>query len=91
MTPCAPQHREMAGIPAESRRAGSGGPLRNEFDELFSTVTGYDELDQRVARTRADKTYLLMEALKVVHANATGKLRACATSGSQATVKPAGS
>jgi hypothetical protein len=23
-------------------------------------VTGYDELDQRIARTKADKTYLLM-------------------------------
>ena len=34
--------------------------LREKFDELFSTVTGYDELDQRIARTKADKTYLLM-------------------------------
>ena len=34
--------------------------MREKFDELFSTVTGYDELDQRIARTKADKTYLLM-------------------------------
>jgi hypothetical protein len=27
---------------------------------LFSTVTGYDELDRRIARTKADKTYPLM-------------------------------
>src|SRR3989440_10095397 len=34
--------------------------LREQFDELFSTVTGYDALDQRIAKTKADKTYLLM-------------------------------
>jgi hypothetical protein len=74
MTPCVPQHREWLEAfrkrywdfyrellvyrqdPAPERAA----QLRNEFDELFSTVTGYDELDQRIARTRADKTYLLM-------------------------------
>ena len=28
---------------------------REKFDELFSTVTGYDELDQRIARTKADQ------------------------------------
>ena len=33
--------------------------MREKFDELFSTVTGYDELDQRIARTKADQTYLL--------------------------------
>ncbi len=43
--------------PAPERAA----QLREKFDELFSTVTGYDELDQRIARTKADKTYLLME------------------------------
>jgi hypothetical protein len=41
------------------RRSGSV-QLRDEFDELFSTVTGYDELDRRIARTRADRTYLPM-------------------------------
>jgi hypothetical protein len=74
MTPCVPQHREWLEAfrkrywdyyrellvyrqdPAPERAE----QLRDKFDELFSTVTGYDELDQRIARTRADKTYLLM-------------------------------
>ena len=74
MTPCVPQHREWLEVfrkgywdfykqllvyrqdPAPERAP----QLRAKFDELFSTVTGYDELDQRIARTRADKTYLLM-------------------------------
>jgi hypothetical protein len=74
MTPCVPQHREWLEAfrkrywdfykellvyrqdPAPERAA----QLREEFDELFSTVTGYDELDQRIVRTKADKTYLLM-------------------------------
>src|ERR1022692_2141577 len=74
MTPCVPQHREWLEAfrkgywdfykqllvyrqdPAPER----GAQLREKFDELFSTVTGYDELDQRIARTKADKTYLLM-------------------------------
>lgn len=34
--------------------------LRDQFDELFSTMTGYDVLDQRVAKTKANKVYLLM-------------------------------
>ena len=34
--------------------------LREQFDELFSAVTGYDALDRRIAKTKADKTYLLM-------------------------------
>src|ERR1039457_2176557 len=34
--------------------------LQAQFDELFSTVTGYEEPDRRIARTMADKTYLLM-------------------------------
>jgi hypothetical protein len=74
MTPCAPQHREW--LEAFRKRywdfykellAYRQGPaperaaqLREKFDELFSTVTGYDELDQRIARTKADKAYLLM-------------------------------
>lgn len=33
--------------------------LREEFDELFSTVTGYDELDARIALTLAKKSELL--------------------------------
>jgi Transposase IS66 family len=34
--------------------------LRDQFDELFSTVTGYEALDQRIAKTKANKVYLLM-------------------------------
>ena len=30
-----------------------------EFDDLFSTVTGYDDLDDRIAKTRAKKDSLL--------------------------------
>ena len=35
--------------------------LREQFDELFSTGTGYDALDQRILKPKADKNYLLME------------------------------
>ena len=34
--------------------------LTNEFDELFSTVTDYDALDGRIAKTKAKKESLLM-------------------------------
>lgn len=34
--------------------------LRREFDEIFSTVTGYDQLDKRIAQTRAKKERLLL-------------------------------
>lgn len=34
--------------------------LSDEFDELFSTETGYDDLDERIAKTRAKKESLLM-------------------------------
>jgi len=37
--------------------------LRQEFDALFSTVTGYEELDKRIAQTKAKKEQLLL-ALK---------------------------
>jgi hypothetical protein len=74
MTPCVPPHREWLEAfrkrswdfskqllvyrqdPAPERAT----QLREKFDELFSTGTGYDERDERIARTRADKTYLLM-------------------------------
>ena len=74
LTPCVPQHREWLEAfrqrywefykqlrayqqaPTPERAV----PLREQFDELFSTVTGYEELDRRIAQTRADKTYLLM-------------------------------
>lgn len=34
--------------------------LSGAFDELFSTVTGYAALDQRIAKTKANKAQLLM-------------------------------
>jgi hypothetical protein len=34
--------------------------LSQEFDELFSTITGYNALDERIAKTRQKKTELLM-------------------------------
>lgn len=34
--------------------------LRAEFDTLFSTVTGYEALDKRIAKTKAKKDKLLM-------------------------------
>ena len=34
--------------------------LTAEFDELFATVTGYEALDQRIAKTKAKKRWLLM-------------------------------
>lgn len=34
--------------------------LNQEFETLFSTVTGYDALDQRIAKTKAKKDKLLM-------------------------------
>jgi hypothetical protein len=35
------------------------GELEKEFDELFRQVTGYDELDKRIAKTKAKKDRLL--------------------------------
>ena len=34
--------------------------LADEFDELFSTVTGYDALDERIAKTKAKKESMLI-------------------------------
>jgi hypothetical protein len=34
--------------------------LDNRFDELFSTTTGYDALDQRIAKTKAKKPSMLL-------------------------------
>lgn len=36
--------------------------LEAEFDSLFSTQTGYDELDKRIAKTQAKKPNLLLAA-----------------------------
>jgi hypothetical protein len=40
--------------PAEAQR------LEQEFDRLFATETGYRALDERIAKTRTKKDYLLM-------------------------------
>jgi len=34
--------------------------LTEKFDEVFSNITGYDDLDDRIAKTRAKKTELLL-------------------------------
>ena len=34
--------------------------MEKRFDKLFSTVTGYDALDERIAKTKAKKSSLLM-------------------------------
>lgn len=44
----------QAPTPADRRR------LSERFDQLFSTVTGYDALDARIAKTRARKASLLV-------------------------------
>ena len=36
------------------------GQLSHAFDELFSTVTTYTALDERIAKTQARKTGLLL-------------------------------
>jgi len=41
-------------IPADQAR------LESEFDELFATVTGYEALAERIAKTQAKKRWLLM-------------------------------
>ena len=43
----------------QSPSAKRADELAAEFDELFSTVTGYDLLDARIAKTRAKKDQLL--------------------------------
>jgi len=37
-----------------------GLALSTKFDKLFSTVTGYDELDERIAKTKSQKENLLI-------------------------------
>ncbi len=43
---------------AQASREGAV-QLRQEFDELFSTVTGYTALDERIVKTKAKKAELL--------------------------------
>lgn len=45
---------QQAPTPEERER------LATQFDELFSTKTGYKALDDRIAKTKAKKVYLLM-------------------------------
>jgi hypothetical protein len=47
------QYREHPSEPEHIR-------LDHLFDEIFSTVTGYDALDQRIEKTRAKKTSMLI-------------------------------
>jgi len=44
----------------EHPTAEDGIRLTSEFDELFSTVTGYDALDERIAKTKAKQESMLM-------------------------------
>ena len=74
LEPCVPQHREwleafrkrywdfykQLRVYQQAPTPERPAQLREQFDELFSTVTGYDALDQRIVQTKADKTYLLM-------------------------------
>ena len=74
LEPCVPQHRQwleafrekywdyyrrLRAYP-QAATSEQAGVLRDQFDDLFSTVTGYDALDQRIAKTKADKEHLLM-------------------------------
>ena len=74
LEPCVPQHRRWLTdfrecywnyykelrayqqVPTPERAA----QLRDRFDGLFSTVTGYAELDERIARTKDHKANLLL-------------------------------
>ena len=74
LEPCVAQHRQWLEAFRErywdyykQLRAYQQAPteerapqLRHQFDELFATVTGYDALDQRIAKTKANKVHLLM-------------------------------
>ena len=44
----------------ENPADGEKEKLENEFDELFSTKTGYEELDKRIALTKEKKEELLL-------------------------------
>jgi hypothetical protein len=77
LTPCVEYHQKLLAAfqkeywgyyaKLEQYRADPQGeqiePLRQEFDTLFSKVTGYDELDKRIAKTKAKKEQLLMALL----------------------------
>jgi len=74
LEPCVPQHRQLLEdfrkrywdyykqlrTYQQAPTREQVPPLRDQFDELFSTVTGYDVLDERIARTKTHKVNLLM-------------------------------
>ena len=74
LEPCVPQHRQLLEAfranywdyyrqlraYQQATTPEQAAPLRDQFDDLFSTVTGYDALDQRIVKTKADKEHLLM-------------------------------
>ena len=43
-----------------SRQVYWAESLEKKFDDIFSTVTGYDALDERIAKTKAKKQSLLL-------------------------------
>ena len=47
--------RAYQGAPTPER----AGELRQQFEALFSTVTGYEALDERIAKSREDQESLL--------------------------------
>lgn len=74
LTPCVEHHQQLLDDfqthfwqyyrQLQDYRASPDPPtadrLREDFDSLFSTVTGYDQLDKRIAKTRAKKERLLL-------------------------------
>jgi hypothetical protein len=52
-------YHKLLDYPAQPSGA-SAAQLSQAFDELFATVTGYTALDQRIAKTQAKKTQLLL-------------------------------
>src|SRR5215831_16608878 len=74
LEPCVPQHRPHLEAFRESywdyyrqlrayQRTPTpewAGQLRAQFDDLFSTVSGYEGLDERIAKTQANQANLLM-------------------------------
>jgi Transposase IS66 family len=74
LEPCVPLHRQLLEAFREkywgyyrqlrayqqAPTPGQAALLGEQFDGLFSTVTGYDTLDQRIGKTKAHKENLLM-------------------------------
>jgi len=51
-------YRELRAYP-RAPTPERAGELRQQFEELFSTVTGYEALDERIAKSREDQESLL--------------------------------